>query len=329
VSESRNLDLQETARLITDQMAFDTRNAGMMIPKEAAVSSADGAAQPDRFCASDSSYFRVRTTNLWDNRTERFPGPDATWLNAGSISINTFDIDSDAGIGASLPNDWLPAGVAVGAGGLLTPNVGVIVARRDGSASFCARLTNFVTPVVGGPSTLTLAAGDLPNFSAGALSLVAVPAIVYEWQKDPDPLSTNPGLLLRNGVPISAQIEDLQVEFWVDTAVGNYPNGVIEGQEFPRHGLLAFPAPPAAPPSVELPKVNHTSRIRNVRISVVARGDLPDEVAGNQVVARGRRPAVANRPAGPPDAFTRRIYTVSLLPRNLLDDLTLTLINVP
>jgi hypothetical protein len=51
-------------------------------------------------------------------------------------------------------------------------------------------------------------------------------------------------------------------------------------------------------------------------------------VAG-QRIRHGALQAIANRAAGPADVFTRRIYTVSLLPRNLLDDETLSKINVP
>jgi hypothetical protein len=126
-------------------------------------------------------------------------------------------------------------------------------------------------------------------------------------------------------------VEDFQVEYWVDTLNG-YPDGVMTTpREFPIHvlnfGITPNPPPPGIPPDSKL-EVTHLGRIRQVRISMIGRSDLADE-AGRQLV-RGRRPALANRPAaGTADAFTRRMYTVNVLPRNLIDDETLEKLSVP
>jgi prepilin-type N-terminal cleavage/methylation domain-containing protein len=326
-STGRDMDLQEAARLVADLIAFDTRNAGMMVPPEAAVASADGGIDgPDRFCVSATNYFRVEPGLFWDNRKERFLGAEvdvttATVLTAVDASgINAADqIDIDTVRSA---NDWNPTNEPN------QPLTGIILARRDGLGSHCALVTGLVTTA--GPPTFTLhkdhgVPGDLTNGLSGTRPrLAAVPAIVYELQPGED---GEPGTLLRNGVPVSGQIEDLQIEYWVDTrasaTTSHAPDGKVQGAadgsaEFPVHRLLRLPAP--VPESASDPtKGAHTplSRIRNVRISVVARGTLPD--ADSQGINRGRRPALANRRADEEaDSFSRRMYSVSVLPRNLL-----------
>ena len=59
-----------------------------------------------------------------------------------------------------------------------------------------------------------------------------------------------------------------------------------------------------------------TSRIKRVRITVVSRSTQAD-TGGQLRFSSGGRPAVSNRNAGPADSFGRRVFTSTLMPRNI------------
>jgi hypothetical protein len=118
--------------------------------------------------------------------------------------------------------------------------------------------------------------------------------------------------LQRNGMLLASQIEDFQVEFWVDAAGG--PNNIDDGDtEFPVNNLKN-PDPPAG----GLAAAN--DRIRRVRVTVLAVAPLEDNQANS---ASGHllfgRPKVANRDAATvADRFRRRAFSASVMPRNVL-----------
>jgi len=270
--ETRSLDLQESARLVLDLITVDTRNAGMLVPSVAGVSSVDGGnANPDTLCLSDGTIFNIPafgTDPFWDELDHRFYG--------ASVS----------GGGTSLimppPDPTQPAQIDATD---FTVGDGVIIATDDGSQTFCAQV---VAPV--SPTSITISPG-VP-FPLGG-NAIAVPAVHY------DVAGTT---LRRNGVAMSNNVDDLQVEYWVDSA-GLAPNGVVDASEWPVHDLNAM---------VSL----DTSRIRRVRISIVGIANVGDEdPAGGQ---KHHRPGLANRAQGPIDNLEREIVTASVFPRNLL-----------
>jgi prepilin-type N-terminal cleavage/methylation domain-containing protein len=318
IGGSRDNDIQESARLITDLLAFDARNAGIMVPREAAIASLDGQTTgPDRICMSDSSYFQIPAPGVrsafWDSVGDRIVAPHATVQNAGTLVLERLNVDQDG-----FANDWNPQGLAT------QPQIGIIIARADGRASYCGQIQN-LNPAT---RTVTLRVADIPNMlTSGSPELWAVPAIVYELRDDildADDIST----LYRNNVAVSTQVEDLQIEFGIDsTGAGLAPDGQLVGTEFPIHDI-ATALRPSIPPIVTTGSslqingsttivVTPLSRIRRVRLSVLARTEREDERT-NRVV-RNLRPALANRIASTRrDAFNRRSYTVSVMPRNML-----------
>jgi prepilin-type N-terminal cleavage/methylation domain-containing protein len=287
-------EVQEDARLITDLIVFDTRQAGFMVPNVAAVSSFDGQStgpdQPDRFCVSDTSYFAIpdfgQASNDFDARAEPYGGEgviaQSTFLtlNAGSNG----DIDGDGNI------DFLLPSVAFG-----TDGGGVIIANDAGTASYCARVAAWIPPNLFVEPQHQLTATALVALNLGGAT--AVPAVIYEVDE--------PNLtLFRNGMPLGTRVEDLQVEYWIDQSVAG-TLGVMDAGEFPIHNLL------------NLPPGFVTDDITRVRISVVTRSATPDAQEGNQF-AYHMRPAAGNRAEGPLDLFRRRRFTASVFPRNKL-----------
>jgi len=148
------------------------------------------------------------------------------------------------------------------------------------SASYCGRISTIGGGVIG--IQPTVAAGVTINVGDG----VAVPAILYERTS---------GGLIRNSLVVSRQIEDLQVEYAVDAN----DDGQIDGGEFPIHGLSG----------------QNPGLLRGVRLSVLARSIAEDP----QITGTGRQAMANHTASGTPDAYRRRLVTVSVAPRNLLN----------
>ena len=277
VVNDRVLDVQEAARTVIDLITFDARMAGFMVPRVTAISSFDGGAtNSDRICISDSSYFSTPLDGTespsMDNRDSHFSRATLTSLAAGTVTVEDLDIDE-----AGAVNDF-------------TVGAGVIVS--DGAKTHCAAIEKFVGNIVDFDDAHPMPGG----LFTGPTGVFAVPAIIYELD---EPSMT----LMRNGVTLSTSIEDLQIEYWVDSQV---EDGVVAGSEWPIHDLNTL----GAGFTID------TQRIRRVRISVISRTDSGDGQA-EENFQRFFRPATANRNAGALDEFRRRRFTASVAPRNM------------
>jgi prepilin-type N-terminal cleavage/methylation domain-containing protein len=279
MSSERTLDIQESSRLTLDLVSFDARMAGFMVPKWTAVSSLDGGTDhADRLCVSSSSFVPMNSPSL-EAKTSRFAGATVTSVSSNGVTVDNTDIDGDGAL------DFQP-----GAGAI------VATATRTFCAVVAARTANSIT-------------FSSPEDAAGALGgatpdMRAVPANVYQ-------LDENLLELRRNGLLLASQIEDFEVEYWLDNS--GLPNGNEDGDaEFPVNNLAA-----PDPPGGTIPADN--TQVRRVRVSVTAR-TLRDE--GNTSAAGHlsySRPALANRDAdATPDTFRRRSFSASILPRNLV-----------
>ena len=288
LSNDRALDAQEGARLVSDLISQDARTAGFMVPPSAGVASFDGGgAAADRLCVSDSTIFSTPldgTPSPLDDRISPFPGTAVTGVVATVITVPVGDLDID-GDGDVDFFGAVPPGAGNGSGIILS----------DGQRSHCAQIDT----VAGGQISLVAAHAVAGGLFPVPGAVVAVPAIIYET----DPAANT---LLRNGVILAANVEDLQVEYWVDSQV---PDDILGGTEFPVHNLNV---PPGG-------WIVDLERIRRIQISVIMRSEYADRQDGVEF-KRHRRPACANRAAGPRDEFMRRRFTVSALPRNMIND---------
>ena len=280
VSNERVLDVQAESRTVLDLVTFDARLTGFMVPRISAVSSvAGGANNADSLCLRDSSYFDFPSgTDLSDGLDTQSQHFDA--------STASFNNNSQVTVGT------LDIDRDNGANDFGAPGRGIIVS--DGVRSHCAR----ITAINGNVITFTPIAAST-NLYVGA-NIRAVPAVIYELQAG--------NTLTRNGLTLATGLEDLQVEYWVDNSpVNSVENGVIDNaDEFPVDDLNNQPGG----------LTMDTGAIRRIRISVITVTDQIESGA-MQKDAR-RRPASANRAAGPPDSFRRRRFSTSVLPRNLL-----------
>lgn len=298
-SNERALDVQEQARMTLELISFDTRMGGFMVPRYTAVSSVDGGdTGADRFCVSDASYFDFSgAPSPLDTKTMPFDGARVTNLASDHVTVSGLDID-----GSAPAVDFLaPSAAGAGNGG------GIIIASP--TQTFCARITRIAgndiyfedhqtdDDVQFGDATVYITAGVTPD-------LRAVPAQVYEV----DPVALE---LHRNGLLLASQIEDMQVEYWLDNS--GTPNGVQDDDsEFPVN-TLNTPDPPGGAIPADM------SLVRRVRVSVLARTDREESDTSAHGRLLGGKPALANRLAPPEtDRFRRRSFSASILPRNLV-----------
>jgi prepilin-type N-terminal cleavage/methylation domain-containing protein len=254
----RILDAQEDARLVLDLLVQETRMAGFMMPEVAATSSIDGGASaPDTFCVSDANEIDESTL---DGVSDRF---DRARL-AAAVAINDTFVDLVAGhqdIDGDTANDF---------------SAGQAVIIGEAGDSFCAMIATIV--------------GDRMNLDrkidrAFSTSARVTPAVMYDV--DANGLS-------RNGLLLSAEVEDLQVEFGIDTN-GDGVLAVADG-ELPLKNDLTGENP---------------AQVRQVRLTVTTRTGATDPEF------TGGFPAAANRGAGAADNFRRRRFVTSIRPRNL------------
>lgn len=279
ITNERLLDVQEDARLVMELVLSEARMAGYMLPRRSGIASIDGALingiTPDTLCVSDPS---ALDDNLVQDADDRFGAAPATVTTTGRITVATpADLDID-GIGG---NDF-----QVGQGIILT----------DPQTRHCARITA-VNTVAGTIDFTPLLAADnnpaLADFTVGVTTVV--PAIIYEVGTS----ATGGGIgLTRNGMLISDEVEDLQVEFGLDTDADDFVD-VTNAAEFPFDSVAELADP---------------SQIHSVQITVTTRHQAQDPEftgSGSNFVA------VANRVAGATDNRRRRRFVSSVVPRNL------------
>ena len=167
-----------------------------------------------------------------------------TGANSAAVALDTLDVDDDSN-----------ADFVAGQGVILS----------DGSYSTCARIQ-----AISGTS-LTLDRGAHASRVFRRTDTTAVPALIYE---------ISGGALLRNGITLSRDVDDIQIEFGVDANA----NGQVQGAEFPLHTLDAA----------------DLDRVKMARVTVTVRSDRPDPDFDGQFTA------VANRVAGAADNIKRR-----------------------
>ncbi len=289
----RVLDVQEDARLVVDLIGFDARNAGFMVPGDNSIVSADGGStDPDRICVSDSSYFEYPVTGgpgtELDDRDSGFSGADvSSFVDDFNLEVDSLDID---GNGTTDFQD----------------GAGIIIS--NGVRFACVQID---TITAGTPNNISIIADHQLSAIAwvgDALPTQVVPAVIYE-------LDTTDLSLQRNGLVLATNVEDLQIEYWIDgwddpgtSGVDEKENGQIDTDEL-IHDLSA--APPA--------NVTVQPRyIRRATIGVITRTAMEEaNVDGKKVTTFSRRPALANRTAGGADGFQRRRFSAAIQPRNL------------
>lgn len=157
----------------------------------------------------------------------------------------------------------------------------------------------------------------LPVFARGALVL---PVRVVRYQIDTTLFGGRPALVLRDGLPpppgeadepqvVAEDIVDLQVALGIDGLRTGLATGAVdEVGRSKDDDEWVFNYPGEAMPD-PLPA---GSRLALIRVTIVARTGLQSSPLGPG------RPAVEDRPAGPPDQFRWRLLSTTIAPRSLV-----------
>lgn len=320
-------EAQQNLRAVTGMIERELRSTGFMVPTDAAICGWDMPAAagtdttPDVLYVTDSDAIEPDGLSSPNSQVAEVTagftgtGEDDLVLSGLVVDANaSYDLDDD-GVADS---DFLYT---------TTPqrNGAVIVIDRnnvDGGTA-CGVITDI--DMATNTVTVDFEVGNAPNSPVGGaapggtplggagVDLVAVPAHVYWVNPGPPPQ------LIRDGMVLANDIEDLQVAFFFDVN----DDGVVNGLDaafppLPAHSATEYPGSAANGGTDYQSRDWDNSELREVRVTIVARtrGEDPDVVA-NPALANSVVQAFENRAAGVvADGFRRRAITVTVKPRN-------------
>ena len=334
-------EAQQSLRAVTGLIERELRATGFMVPAAAAVCGWDMpnvagndqtpdvlyVTDADAIDPTDRSSAELQAAEIIAGFTGT--GEDALQLSSlvvdGTVADGSgfYDLDGD-GAGDS---DFLYT---------VTParNGGVIVVDRANPDRGTA--CGVITDVDTGTSTVSVdfelggiantpAGGAAPGgtplaalVAGGTADLVAVPAHVY-WV---NPGGANrPPQLLRDGMVLANDVEDLQVAYFYD----DNDDGVVSGldpslPDYPQHSATEYPGSAANNFGTDYQSSEWDNRdLREVRVTVVTRTRSEDpDVLANPALANSVVQSFENRPAGVvADGFRRRALTLAVKPRNV------------
>jgi len=322
-------EAQQSLRAVSGLIERDLRSTGFMVPSAAIVCGWDMPTvagsdnTPDVLYVTDAD--AIDPTGLTSTSAQAASitggftgiGEDDLVLSGLIVDGNGFyDLDDD-GIGDS---DFLYTATPERSGGV------IVVSRNDPSkGAACGVITGINTMTntvtvdfeVRNPPNAPGGAGAAPGgtpIGVGATNLAAVPAHAYWVNPGPPPQ------LVRDGMPLANDVEDLQVAYFFDTNDDGVVNGLDTSYPpLPAHSATEYPGSAANSFGTDYQSgAWDNSELREVRVTIVARTRTEDpDVLANPALANSVVQAFENRPAGVvADGFRRRAVTLTVKPRN-------------
>lgn len=313
-------EAQQSLRAVTGLIERELRMTGFMVPEAAVVCGWDMPAAAGSDVTPDVLYVTDADAIEPEDRTSaELQGAAViggfTGTGVDAISVSSFVVDDEAfydldGDGVA-DSDFLYSAAP-------QRNGGVIIADRENPerGASCGVITDLdpatntievdfeILTAPNSPPPPGAADGGTPlGPLAGASDLIAIPAHVYWVNPGPPPQ------LVRDGMVLANDIEDLQVAFFYDAD----NDGNVDAGEY-RGTLSGLGAPYVYQSSAE-----DNRELREIQVTVVARtrGEDPDVLA-NPALANNVVQAAGNRLAGVvPDGFRRRAVTLNVRPRNV------------
>lgn len=292
-------ETQQNLRAIADLLEQELRVTGFMVPEGAAVCGVDQTNGADVLYVSDANALDPANENQLGMGASVQMGFSGTGGNE-SLTLDDkvvdglpfYDTDGD-GVADS---DFLESVTPFRQGGVI-----VVDRANPGRGVACGIVTN----VSAGSNTIRVdftsngaAPAGTPLAGGGPGDLVAVPAHVYTVVNNQ---------LLRDGMVLADDVEDLQFAFFYDVD----EDGVMDGE------AVEYPGSAAGP--VYQPRNWDNSVLGEIRVNIVARTRAQDpDVVQSPGMAQGQWQATENRvpPAGF-DGFRRRVHTSTIRPRNV------------
>jgi len=320
-------EAQQNLRAISDVIEREARATGLMVPESGSICGVDNTNRPDILVLTDTDAVNPGTQTENDLAmnvsTTSYSGtgmdtlvltPQPGFAN-GTIDNAAFYDNNGDGVQDSDFMDLPALGVT---GGVIVSDL-----NNPGRGSSCGIIQSGSVNLLGGNTTLRL---DYAFGTAGVSSsrplrglqpsdnperLVAVPAHVYQVN--------NASQLLRDGLVIANDVEDLQMAFFFDVNGDGRVGNVAAGTPPPLQDATEFPGSVPGAPLYQAAWWDH-STLREIRVDLVVRTRTPDAdtlqnaaLAQNTFITRENRIA----PAIPPDGFHRRVHSITVRPRNI------------
>ncbi len=294
---------QQNLRLVADLIERDVRISGYLVPKHAAICTVDSLNGPDTLYVSDADVL--------------LSVADLQALNSPSISGNLGGPITGIGAGGSIGGTGTNIVVSerwLDVAGTTDFGVGrgiIVVDRSDlNGRSICGTITA-VTPNAGSGATIRVDfATPTLNLPGGIPpDLVAIPAHVYSINVPAAGVNV-PYQLVRDGVLVANDVEDIQIGLFVDTD----DDGVLDAGEFFGDDGSAVGDGVSLQYS---PDLADGRMLRQVKISIVVSTERDDP---NQTAPMAQQQVTGNRnPASVPpvDRKRRRTYSSTVRLRNV------------
>ena len=320
---------QQAERAIGDLLERDLLATGMLVRAAAVVSGVDngGPQSTDVLCVTDPDAV-LDPTSAGEGL---FGIPinigtyGGTAIDVLSLATPTLEQRGDATVTAVPAYDnSFPADGTLDSDFIYSPGTnargGVIVvdAANPASGSQCGAIVDVTTGptnvrvdwrITVGGVPLVPVPNNLPN--GVGTSLVAVPAHIYVIRPSPPPPSTQAPQLLRDGLLLADDVEDLQVAYFHDgDRDGNCDANEWSGGDCPDPGVQGFNGYDA--------RASDNCTLRAVRVNFVVRTANQDANAlANPAYATGAFVQTENAPNRVGlDGFRRRAFSRMVLPRN-------------
>ncbi|MCP3985189.1 MAG: prepilin-type N-terminal cleavage/methylation domain-containing protein [bacterium] len=318
-------EVQQNMRVISDIIEREMRTTGFMTGEAGVFCAVDLLGAPDILVVSDDAPFdptdQPASNMVVDITDAEYTGAGTDTFNVATILEGAafYDVDGNA----TLDSDFFDVQPAAALPMPFGQSGGVIVydQTNSGAGVACGR-------IVPGSVTATRLQVDwtfgLPgaiyapaaaNLTPPAGDLVMVPAIVYQIDQGGavavPPVTSQ---LLRNGLVIAQDVEDMQLAAWFDVDNDDVQDA---GEYF--GARTAAPADPLAGVQY-LQNQRNNQRLREIRVNLMLRTRTQDaNVLATGAQPQGQYPNLENRNTAQPvaDAFVRRVHTLAIRPRNV------------
>ena len=278
----QTIEVQQNSRAISDLLERDARQAGMLAPRGAAACGTDSTTGPDTLYLADADVIKVPSPGGYVTPTY-YAQVISGYGGAGSqtLTVDALAPDGDPSIDTN-GDSVLDSDFRVNGGAIL------VDANDPNRGSDCGTVVS-VTP----PNTIVVTFSNGLNIPPGD-KVVVVPAHAYSVNAQ--------NQLLRDGIVLVSDVEDLQVAYFYDVNQNNVMDGATT--EYPG----------SAGSGVPVYQSNAWARdnLRELRVNVVVRtrAEVPGDTNGEFQNMENRQAVAVT------DGFRRRVFTSTVKLRN-------------
>jgi prepilin-type N-terminal cleavage/methylation domain-containing protein len=276
-------EAQQNLRAISYLIERDLRSTGFMVEEGAAACGIDNTDKPDILFVTDTEPINP------DKATTAALGATVVSGYTASLSEKVLTLDDVVVDRAAAPKDAYFDTSGDGA-----PDADFVVGRGailvDTANPALGTACGLVTDVDAAANRVTV---DFQTSITAGGTLVLIPAIAYSIDAN--------ATLLRNGMALATDVEDLQVAYFIDGDENGTPKA--DDSEYPGAG---------ASPAYTSNATDH-SKLREVRFNIVVRSRNTDPNYSEGFVQATENRGVV----GANDGFRRRVFTSTVRPRNI------------